>query len=35
MTASAEAEDSGSTEADNIRYAIREALDAIFASPRH
>ena len=35
LVASAEAEDSGSTEADNIRYAIREALDAIFASPIH
>ena len=35
LVASAEAEDYGSTEADNIRYAIREALDAIFASPRH
>ena len=34
LVASAEAEDYGSTEADNIRYAIREALDAIFASPR-
>ena len=34
LIASAESEDYGSTEADNIRYAIREALDAIFASPR-
>ena len=35
LIASAEAEDYGSTEADNIRYAIRNALDAIFASPRY
>ena len=35
LIASAEAEDYGTTEADNIRYAIRGALDAIFATPRH
>jgi hypothetical protein len=35
LIASAEAEDSGSTEADNIRYAIRKALDAIFVQPRY
>lgn len=35
LVASAEAEDYGSTEADNIRYAIRSALDAIFAQPRY
>lgn len=35
LVASAESEDYGSTEADNIRYAIRNALDAIFASPRY
>ena len=34
LVASAESEDYGSTEADNIRYAITNALDAIFASPR-
>ena len=31
LIASAEAEDFGSTEADNVRYAIRKALDAIFS----
>ena len=35
LIASAEAEDSGSTEADNIRYAIQKALDAIFSQPRY
>ena len=35
LIASAESEDYGSTEADNIRYAIRNALDAIFAQPRY
>ena len=35
LVASAEAEDYGSTEADNIRFAIRGALDAIFAQPRY
>ena len=35
LVASAESEDYGSTEADNVRYAIRNALDAIFASPRY
>ena len=35
LIASAEAEDYGSTEADNIRYAISKALDAIFAQPRY
>ena len=29
------AEDYGSTEADNVRYAIQKALDAIFAQPRY
>lgn len=31
----ASAEDYGSTEADNVRYAIQEALNAIFAQPRY
>ena len=35
LIASAEAEDVGSTEADNVRYAIQKALDAIFAQPRY
>ena len=35
LMASAEAEDFGSTEADNVRYAIQKALDAIFAQPRY
>ena len=35
LIASAEAEDYGSTEADNVRYAIQRALDAIFAQPRY
>ena len=35
LIASAEAEDYGSTEADNVRYAIQKALDAIFAQPRY
>ena len=35
LIASAESEDYGSTEADNIRYAIRNALDAIFEQPRY
>jgi hypothetical protein len=35
LIASAEAEDWGSTEADNVRYALRGALDAIFAAPRY
>lgn len=35
LIASAEAEDYGSTEADNVRYALRKALDAIFAQPRY
>lgn len=35
LVASAEAEESGLTEADNIRYAINRALDAIFAAPRY
>jgi hypothetical protein len=35
IVASAESEDYGSTEADNIRYAINNALDAIFAQPRY
>ena len=35
MIASAEAEDYGSTEADNVRYALRKALEAIFAQPRY
>ena len=35
VIASAEAEDYGSTEADNVRYALRKALDAIFAQPRY
>ena len=35
LIASVEAEDSGSTEADNIRYAIQKALDAIFSQPRY
>lgn len=35
LVASAESEDYGSTEADNIRYAIRNALDAIFEQPRY
>lgn len=35
LIASAEAEDFGSTEADNVRYALRKALDAIFAQPRY
>lgn len=35
LVATAESEDYGSTEADNIRYAIRNALDAIFAQPRY
>jgi hypothetical protein len=35
LIASAEAEDYGSTEADNIRYALTSALDAIFAHPRY
>lgn len=32
LIASAEAEDYGSTAADNVRYAIRRALDTIFSS---
>ena len=32
LIASAEAEDYGSTAADNVRYAIRRALDTIFYS---
>ena len=35
LIASAEAEDFGSTEADNVRYAIQKALDAIFSQPRY
>lgn len=35
LIATAESEDYGSTEADNIRYAITNALDAIFAQPRY
>ena len=35
LIATAESEDWGSTEADNIRYAIHNALDAIFATPRY
>ena len=35
LIASAEAEDYGSTEADNVRYALHKALDAIFAQPRY
>ncbi len=35
LIASAESEDYGATEADNVRYAIRNALDAIFAQPRY
>ena len=35
LIASAESEDYGANEADNIRYAIRNALDAIFAQPRY
>lgn len=35
LVASAQAEDSGYTEADNVRYAIERALDAIFSSPRY
>ena len=35
LIASAEAEDWGYTEADNVRYALRGALDAIFAAPRY
>ena len=35
LIASAEAEDYGSTEADNVPYAIQRALDAIFAQPRY
>ena len=35
LIASAEAEDYGSTEADNVRYALRKALDAIFDQPRY
>lgn len=34
LLASAQAEDYGLTEADNVRYAINRALDAIFSSPR-
>lgn len=32
LIASAEAEDYGSTAAENVRYAIRRALDTIFSS---
>ena len=35
LIATAESEDYGSTEADNIRYAIRNALDAIFGQSRY
>ena len=35
LIASAEAEDFGSTEADNVRYAVQKALDAIFSQPRY
>jgi hypothetical protein len=35
LIASVEAEDYGSTEADNIRYAIKKALDAIFSQSRY
>ena len=35
LIASAEAEDFGSTEADNVRYAIEKAMDAIFSQPRY
>ena len=35
LIASAEAEASGSTEADHVRYAIQKALDANFAQPRY
>jgi hypothetical protein len=35
LIASAEAEASGSTEADDVRYAIEKALDAIFSQPRY
>ncbi len=35
LIASAEAEDFGSTEADNVRYAIQKALEAIFSQPRY
>lgn len=35
LVASAQAEDYGQTEADNVRYAIERALDAIFSSPRY
>lgn len=35
LIASAEDEATGSTEADNVRNAIRNALDAIFVQPRY
>ena len=35
IVASAEAEDYGSSEADNIRYALTSALDAIFGQSRY
>lgn len=35
LIASAESEDYGETEADNIRYCIRNALDAIFGTSRY
>lgn len=35
LVASAQAEDYGRTEADNVRYAIERALDAIYSSPRY
>ena len=35
LIASAEAEASGSTEADDVRYAIEKAMDAIFSQPRY
>ena len=35
LIASVETEATGSTEADNVRYAIQKALDAIFSQPRY
>lgn len=35
LIASVETEATGSTEADNVRYAVQKALDAIFSQPRY
>ena len=35
LIASVETEATGSTEADNVRYAIQKAFDAIFSQPRY